>query len=114
MATQVAIREYTHQELGKDYGGIAGYYTPRKEMRLDYQGHEILYIVGHAVIESSCCGSGNWDYVLVPGYIVHWRNAKNSAGLPISTVEPIKSAETQKDLARIIEARENTNCITFW
>ncbi len=113
MVTQVATREYTHQELGKDYGGIAGYYTPRKEVRLGFQGREVLYIVGHAVIESSCCGTGNWDYVLVPGYVTQWHNRKNNAGLAISTVEPVE-AETQKDLTRIIETRENTNCISFW
>ncbi len=114
MLISLATTEYTHQELGKDYGGIAGYYTPQKEVRLDYQGHEILYIVGQAVIESSCCGTGNWDYVLVPGFIVQWRNGKNSAGLPTSIVEPVENTKVQKDLTRIIEARENTNCITFW
>lgn len=113
MLTQVDTREYTHQELGKDFGGIAGYYTPLKEVRLTYQGREILYIVGHAVIESSCCGTGNWNYVLVPGHIIQWQERKNDAGLPISTVKPVE-AKAQKDLTQIIEARENTNCISFW
>ncbi len=114
MSVKTALREYVHQELGEDYNGLAGYYTPRKEVRLEYDGREILYIFGHAAIESSCCGISNWDYVLVPGYIVDWKRDQNQIGLSLTTVEPIRDTETQKKLSELIAAEENTSRITFW
>ena len=108
------LREFAHQNLGEDYGGLAGYYTPMKEVRLPYRGREILYIVGRAVIESSCCGTGNWPYALVPGYIVEWRHAANPRGLPLTTVEMIDDPELKKELLAIIRSRENLDCISFW
>ena len=114
MPAKVETRDYTHQLLDKQYGGISGYYTPRKEFRLNYQSRQVLYIVGHAVVESSCCGSGNWDYVLVPGFVVNWHSGKNQSGLSTTSVEAVENLQDIKELTSVIQARENTNCITFW
>ena len=109
------VSEYTHLELGKDYAtGIAGYYTPRKEIRLKYNGGEVLYVVGRAVIESSCCGIGNWDYAIVPGQIVNWQSKTNEAGLPVSEVEPISDEEVKNNIRQIIQTSEAVPQITFW
>ena len=109
------VIQYTHLELNKDYpGGIAGYYTPEKEVRLKYNGREVLYVTGTAVIESSCCGSGSWAYVLVPGYIVNWQNETNEAGLPVSEVEPISDQETRNNIRNIIQSTETISQIEFW
>jgi hypothetical protein len=108
------LRQYCHQKLGEDYGGIAGYYTPLKEVRLPYHDREVLYIVGRAVIESSCCGTGNWPYALAPGFILEWHQGQNENGLPVTSVELIQDPETRKDLLSIIRRREELDCITFW
>lgn len=106
---------YTHLELDKDVvAGIAGYYTPQKEIRLKHNGREVLYVIGRAVIESSCCGTGSWLYAIVPGYIVNWQNAKNEAGLAVSEVEPVRDEETQGNIRRIIETSEDASPIGFW
>ena len=114
MVIETRIKDYAHQALNRQYGGPSGYYTPRREVLLDYRGRQVLYILGHAVVESSCCGSGNWDYALVPGFVVNWRWGTNQAGLLVSSIEPIEGSETVKDLASLIESREKTGCITFW
>ena len=107
--------EYTHLELNKDVPiGIAGYYTPEEEVRLDYNGREVLYVIGKAVIESACCGIGNWGYVLVPGYIVSWQNKRNEAGLPVSAVEPISDEEAQNNIRQIIQTKETVAQVQFW
>ncbi|MFC1980713.1 hypothetical protein ACFLVN_00480 [Chloroflexota bacterium] len=93
--------KYTHLELDEDIKTIAGYYTPIKEVRLKYDSREVLYMLGEAVIESSCCGSGNWTYVLVPGYIVNWQNEKNENGLPVSEVERISDTRAQTVIKKI-------------
>ena len=106
--------KYTHLELDKNVTCVAGYYTPQKEVRLKYDAREILYVVGRAVIESSCCGLGNWGYALVPGYIVSWQTRKNDAGLPVSEVEPISDEATKNNIRKIIKETENITQIEFW
>jgi len=106
--------KYTHLELDKNVTCVAGYYTPQKEVRLKYDDREVLYVVGRAVIESSCCGLGNWGYALVPGYIVSWQTRKNDAGLPVSEVEPISDEATKNNIRKIIKETENITQIEFW
>ena len=77
-------REYTHSELNKEVYSIAGYYIPQKEVKLEYNDREVLYVVGLGVIDSSCCGVGGCRYALVPGYLVSWKNKTNGDGLPVS------------------------------
>ena len=113
------VMEYTHLELGMDYAtGIAGYYTPEKEVRLSYNGREVLYVIGQAVVESACsggaCSTGSWWYSIVPGYLLQWQNERNKAGLPVSEVEPILDEETRNNIRRIIQASEAISQITFW
>ncbi len=106
---------YTHLELGKDVvAGISGYYIPQKEVRLKYNGREVLYVIGQAVVESSCCGAGSWIYATVPGYIVSWQNTKNEAGLPASEVEPISDEEARDSIRRTIQTSEATSLVEFW
>ena len=106
--------KYTHLELGKDYGSISGYYIPEKEVRLKYNGREVLYVIGQAVIESSCCGVGSWGYALVPGYIINWQNKKNEVGLPVSQVEPITDEAIRNSIRQIIQTNEAISQIEFW
>jgi len=106
--------KYTHLELDKNVTCVAGYYTPQKEVRLKYDDREVLYVIGRAVIESSCCGLGNWGYALVPGYIVSWQTRKNDAGLPVSEVEPISDEATKNNIRKIIKETENITQIEFW
>ena len=107
------MSKYTHLGLDEDVKTIAGYYTPLKEIRLKYDSREVLYVVGEAVIESSCCGSGNWTYVLVPGYIVDWQNEKNENGLPVSEVERISDTKAQADIKKMIKEAEHISQIEF-
>ena len=106
--------KYTHLELNQDISCVAGYYTPQKEIRLEYNNREVLYVCGRAVIEASCCGVGNWGYAIVPGYILDWQNKRNAAGLPVSEVEPISDKAVQDDIRHIIQAGETVSQIEFW
>ena len=107
--------EYTHLELNTEHpSGIAGYYIPEKEVRLQYNGREVLYVTGQAVIESSCCGTGSWVYAIVPGYIINWQNKTNKRGLPVSEVEPILDEEAVENIRKIIETNEAASPVGFW
>ena len=106
--------KYTHLELNTDISSIAGYYTPQKEIRLKYNNREVLYVVGRAVIESSCCGVGDWRYSLVPGYILNWQGETNETGLPVSEVEPISDEKSRSDIRKIVKEMEIVSQIEFW
>ena len=105
--------EYTHLKVNEDVFCIAGYYTPAKEARLKYKDREVLYVVGQAVM-SSCCGTGCWEYALVPGYVVSWQSRTNEAGLPVSEVEPISDKTEQADISRILKEIESVSQVEFW
>ena len=106
--------EYTHLPINEDVTCIAGYYTPLKEVRLKYNGKEVLYVVGQAAVESSCCGIGCWAYALVPGYIVNWQKRTNEAGLPVSEVEPISDKIVQGRIRQTIKKVESISQVDFW
>jgi|WetSurMetagenome_2_1015567.scaffolds.fasta_scaffold857951_1 hypothetical protein len=105
---------YTHLELNQDVSTPSGYYTPQKEVRLDFNGHSVLYTVTGACIEASCCGKGDYCSALVPGYIKNWRFRNNENGLPVSEVEPITDESARDAIRRIIKDNEHVNLTEFW
>lgn len=107
--------KYTHLALGEEYpGGIAGRYIPEKEVRLKFDGREVLYVIGSTVIDGSCCGAGEWKYAIVPGYIINWQKTTNEAGQPVSDVEPVLDKAAQDQIREIIKTSESADPIGFW
>ena len=112
------MMEYTHTNLDEEVKCIAGYYAPSKEVKIRYKDKDVLYITGNVNIESSCCGTGNWCYITVPGYITRWHNKTNENGLPISEIEPVTDRTEQLAIEKIIMENESINAdarpINFW
>jgi hypothetical protein len=94
----MAEREYTHPELGEEIRSISGYYAPNEEQVLPYHGREVLLVLGFACVDSSCCGTGSWSYVQVPGFLVKKR-APGGAGQPaVSVVDTIEDKAVRDEL----------------
>ena len=108
------MSRYAHLDLNRDVSAPAGYYTPQKEVRLKYDGREVLYTVSQAVIESSCCGASDFISALVPGYIVKWRTEKNKEDIPVSEVEPITNEIARDAIRKIIKETEHISQTEFW
>ena len=108
------MNKYTHLELNQTIEALAGHYTPQKEVRLKYNGREVLYVIGQAVVDASCCGTADYQYALVPGYVIRWQAETNKDGLPVSEVEPIADKATQDNLRKIIRETEHVSQIEFW
>jgi len=106
--------EYVHLEIDKEVETFAGFYAPRKEVRLKHNGRELLYIIGQAVVESSCCGTGSFGYAIVPGYLLAWKNKRSEKGLPISEVESLSDEGAKREIAKLIEESEGITNIDFW
>ncbi len=75
--------DYTH-EVGNEVRSISGTYSLEKEDIIEVKGKEILYAVGTALLDTSCCGPWGCRYVLVPGYLKQWKYRTNEKGLPVS------------------------------
>jgi hypothetical protein len=83
-------------------------------MRLNYKGREVFYIMGQATAESCCCASGSCGYVVVPGYVVSWKDRTSESGLLLSDIEPIMDEGARLEVAEIIRRREGISNIRFW
>ena len=104
---------YVHHSLNQPVTAIGGHYVLVKEVRLPYRGREVLYLVGHAAFDTSCCGPGGCAYALVPGFVARWQSSRTADGLPVSEIEPVRDPGTQNDIRRLIEKRETVQQVTF-
>ena len=105
--------EYIHQPLNQQVTAIGGHYVLTKEARLPFQGREVLYLVGHAAFDTTCCGTGGVAYALVPGFILDWKGKRNGDGLAISQVEPIRDNGVQEKVRQLIEKEEMVQQVRF-
>jgi hypothetical protein len=94
--------KYIHRGPNQQITAIGGHYVLVKEVRLPYDGRDILYLVGHAAFDSTCCGTGGCAYALVPGFVVSWHNNLTEDGLAISQLEPIMDADAQNEIRQVI------------
>ncbi len=107
------MNNYVHQELNQQVTAIGGHYLLVKEARLPFHGREVLYLVGHAAFDTTCCGTGGCAYALVPGFIVSWRSGRNEDGLAVSAVQPIDQSDLQEQIRRRLERQEQVHQVIF-
>ena len=100
--------EYVHQPLDTEVTAVGGYYRLVKEARLSHRGREVLYLVGHAAFDTSCCGAGGCAYAIVPGYIIHWHSPPGT-----SQVEPVGSPADRDAIRRQLLASELVQQVIF-
>jgi len=106
-------RDFTHPQLGREVTAIGGHYVFGKEIRMPYHNREILYFVGYAVLDSTCCGVGGVAYVVVAGLIRQWKYKKNQDNVFVSKVEPIEDQSVQKEVRSLIQKKEMVFQVTF-
>ena len=106
-------KEYTH-ELHREVRSISGGYTLEKEERITIGSKEVLYVVGNALADSSCCGFWGCHYAFVPGYVVSWKHKKNEEGISISKVEAITEDHVKREIERLLMEKEGVSQVRFW
>jgi len=111
--------EFAHLPLQEEIEFLSGSYWIAEEDKIPYKGSEVLYLVRDAGPFISCGTGGcgiqfpGFRSVLVPGFVIRHRYEKNKDGLEISEVEPIKDADTKKDLREIAHQKYGTLQIEF-
>ena len=105
--------EYVHQDLHQQITAIGGHYVLMKEARLPYQGRKVLYLVGHAAYDTSCCGPGGCAYAVVPGFVRSWQSSHTDEGRPISQIDPVREPGMQKEIRSLLERIETVQQVVF-
>lgn len=105
-------KAYTH-ELGREVRSISGGYELEREGKFEMHGKEVLYVVGNAVVDSSCCGVWGCRYALVPGYVRQFKTRQDEQGLWISEVEPIIDRATRQEITRVLKEKEVVQQVQF-
>jgi hypothetical protein len=106
------MNTYTHQPYNQDIK-TTGRSVSQKEVRLDYNGREVLYIVSEkVVVDASRCGVDVCRIAVVPGYVISWHTETDKDGLPVSKVEPVPE-ETLDDIRKAIMEREWVESVEF-
>ena len=106
------IKEYTH-EIGGEVRSISGGYELEMEGKLEMDGEEVLYVVGNAVVDTSCCGVGGCRYALVPGYVRQFKTRQDEQDLWISEVEPIIDTATRQEIIQVLKEKEMVQQVQF-
>jgi len=106
-------QKYVHQPLNQEVTAIGGHYILVKEVRLPFRGREVLYVVGHAAFDTTCCGPGGCGYALVPGLVLRWKYTVNENSLAVSEVEPIGDGSIQEEIRRLIVGQEIVHQVQF-
>ncbi len=107
------MMEYEHPELEQEVAAIGGRYLFLKEVRLPFMGREVLYHVGCAIVDTSCCGAGGAAFARVAGFVEAWQCRQTAGGRPVSRVAPIESPRVQAELARRVKEGEGVHQVSF-
>ena len=113
MEIENRIKDFVHPILGEEITAIGGHYVFVKEKQLPFRNRRLLYYLGYAVVDTSCCGVGGCAYALVPGFVASWQEKKSEDGCLISQVESIHESELQREIRSIIQKREGVQQVTF-
>jgi hypothetical protein len=105
---------YIHQPLNTEITSVGGHYLFIKEVLITLNNRDILYVTGCAVTDTSCCGSGGCAFANVPGYILNWKERKDSNGLFISEAEHVADIIIQNEIREIIRKNESITQVNFY
>jgi hypothetical protein len=97
--------EYIHPELNKRVDFFGGGYSFIEEGKFAYQRKEVLFSVGIANLEASCCGTWGCGFIKVPGYVLSWKTPVDEQGQVLSEIERVEDQESQREIRKILEEK---------
>lgn len=91
---------------------VSGHYTVDEEAIMSLDGRDILYFLGYACLDTSCCGPYGDRFALVAGEVVgHRANAEDA---PLSHVTPLTEPEDQDRLRAWLGDHHDVRDVRFW
>ncbi|MFO7963535.1 MAG: hypothetical protein R6U50_06415 [Desulfobacterales bacterium] len=107
------VTDFIHPDLNEEVRAIGGGYSIIKEDRLHVDGREVLFMVGHAVFDTSCCGTGGCGYAIVPGFVMEWKSRRHDSGRFISRIQPISDPDLRKKIKSVLKEKELVQEVRF-
>ncbi|MBP7736300.1 MAG: hypothetical protein KA369_10050 [Spirochaetes bacterium] len=87
------MKEFIHRKTGEEMMTAPWSCTVVEEGTLTCKGRQFLFVVGDALVGSSCVGVGTLRYIQVPGFVALWRFRVDDNGDPVSAVDPVTDDE---------------------
>ena len=106
--------DHVHHELNREITAIGGHYAFLKEKSMSYGEKIVLYYVGCAVLDSTCCGAGGVCFARVPGFVYDLKFSTDDAGAPISSIEPITDPTSQNRIRQVLQDTELVHQVDFY
>ncbi len=99
------MTKFVHPELNMPVEFFGGSYFLTEEGIIHLQGKEVLYFVGVAGLDASCCGRSGCAFIKVPGFLMSGERKHNGSGRSISEVSPIVEDENRKRVNQILKEK---------
>ena len=107
------IQDFSHPQLNERVTAIGGSYILLKEVRLPFDGEDLLYLIGAAIFDTTCCGAGGCAYALVPGFVRQWKYKSDENGRPVSQVSPVAGDRLREKIKAVILKKESVHQVDF-
>ncbi len=93
---------------------VNGVYELHCLKQLRVQEQEVLYCLGEAELDNSCCGLIGVSYALVIGEIVTQAMRKTPDGNAVSLIRQIQDAQSECKIRAALLERENISDVNFY
>lgn len=110
---QTGVQDFSHPELNRRVTAIGGSYELIREVRLPLDGEDLLYLIGAAVFDTTCCGAGGSAYALVPGFVRQWKYRVDGNGRPVSQILPVAGDRPRERVKAVIFKKERLYQVDF-
>lgn len=106
--------EFTHPDLDQEVRTLSGYYVAREEHVLTHKERDVLYIVGDACIDSSCCGAASWSYIQVPGFLLRKHMRGGGEQPVVSEIEMISDKTDRRQITETLTKEYPGARVEIW
>jgi hypothetical protein len=101
----IILEKFIHPELNQPVEFFGGSYVMSEEGKISCRGKEVLYFIGIAGLDASCCGRSGCAFAKVPGIVRHWKKKRDKFGRLVSEVERITDAKSQEEISQWLRER---------
>ena len=104
---------YTTPVMRDEKRSISGGYTALEQTLLQYKDRQVLFVQGTACIDGSCCGSSNWNYIQVAGYLLKPLDLEGKDPAEVLEIDTIENQSDQKAIRQILTEKYPNSRIEF-